>query len=163
MRLCIPFMLVAILGAAAPTADDPPKDDAVCTLVLDGGSIEKLSLESDRGEEKIFIKPSESVALEPGRYRVAEIAIEGGYTYSGLFRTVSQWFTLAPGGQHRLRAGSPLTSRVEVERRGRILELNYKLQDAAGRSYRSNDRSNPPSFIVTKDGKQIGGGTFDYG
>ena len=163
MRFCLSLMLLAIFGIAAVAAEDSPKDEASCTLFLDGHGIEKLALENERGEEKTFIKPGESVALEPGRYRVSQIEIEGGYDYYGLFSIESQWFTLAPGGQHRLRAGSPLTSRVEVEGRGRILELTYTLQDAAGRNYRSNDRSNPPSFIVMKDGKQIGGGTFDYG
>lgn len=143
MLRCLPLMLLAVFGVAAvAAADDSPKDEASCTLFLDGGNIEKLSLESERDEEKIFTKPGESVALEPGRYRVSQIKIEGGYDYYGLFSIESQWFTIEPGGQHHLRAGSPLTSHVEVNRRSRILELTYTLQDAGWRRYLTNDRSN---------------------
>jgi hypothetical protein len=64
-----------------------------------------------------------------------------------------------------LAAGGPLTNRVSVNRRGRLLVFNYQLAGAEGATYRlrREDRSRPPEFAVYQGAKEIATGKFEFG
>jgi hypothetical protein len=64
-----------------------------------------------------------------------------------------------------LNAGGPLTNVVKVTSNGRTLTLSYQLVSADGRSCRltPEDRSKPPEWVVTQNGKTIASGKFQYG
>jgi hypothetical protein len=66
----------------------------------------------------------------------------------------------APG----LNEKGPLTPRLEVTRMGRLLALDYRLLDGSGTNQVNRDQQpNPPQFIVSQSGREIGSGTFEYG
>jgi hypothetical protein len=68
-----------------------------------------------------------------------------------------------PNGVQKTPLG-PFAAKVDVNRTGRILVLNYALLDAQGeRSQEHRDTSTPPQFVICQDGRQIGSGTFSYG
>ncbi len=61
-----------------------------------------------------------------------------------------------------------LTPQVQVTRAGRLLNLDYQLVDASGRSRadelrQQQQRNTPPRFTVWQGGREIGSGTFEYG
>ena len=64
-----------------------------------------------------------------------------------------------------LKAGGPLTNVVKVTSQGRNLRLDYQLVSADGRSCRLSpeDRSKPPEWVVSQNGKTIASGKFEYG
>ena len=64
-----------------------------------------------------------------------------------------------------LKAGGPLTNVVKVTSQGRTLTLSYQLLSGDGRSCRltPEDRSKPPEWVVTQNGKTIASGKFEYG
>ncbi len=64
-----------------------------------------------------------------------------------------------------LKAGGPLTNVVKATSQGRILKLDYQLVSADGRSCRLSpeDRSKPPEWVISQNGKTIASGKFQYG
>ena len=72
---------------------------------------------------------------------------------------------IALTGVHVNKAGGPLTNRVSVTRRGRLLVFNYQLAGAEGATYRlgRQDRSRPPEFAVYQGEKEIATGKFEFG
>lgn len=67
------------------------------------------------------------------------------------------------GEEAVLRAGAPLSHRVQAQRRGRYVILGYTLRGQGGEEYIGPRRTHPPRFIVRKDGKEIATGRFEYG
>jgi hypothetical protein len=71
---------------------------------------------------------------------------------------------VTPDEPGQLQAGAPLESELTFTRSGKILMLDYKLLDAAGRDFsRSGAALGPPRFVVYKGDREIGSGTFEYG
>ena len=70
-----------------------------------------------------------------------------------------------------LRVGGPLTNSVSVNRRGKILLLNYELVGAggvlvgAGGAYQlvNPDRLHPPEFVIYQGDKKVASGKFEFG
>ena len=60
-------------------------------------------------------------------------------------------------------ASDALKPVLEVNHRGKYLELNCKLVDSAGQTSRLADPPQPPRFAVSNNDRQIGSGTFEYG
>jgi hypothetical protein len=135
-------------------------------LAIEGSSIQSVSLVAeDRGNRPILLRRGRAT-LPPGRYRVQSVELEGGYR--AILYEKPEQFTLAPDRPYVFRAGAPLTARVEAVRQGRMLELNYKLTDVAGRSYAPQaltpaGRSTAPQFTILRDGQSIHSGAFEYG
>jgi len=65
-------------------------------------------------------------------------------------------------GQQLSDWNAPLTPKITVKRRGRVLQLDCEIQGAAT-GFAQPDRNHPPRFVVYKAGQEIGGGTFEYG
>ena len=161
MAFSVLILLLSVLGADPTAAEQSPPDGATCQLILDGQGIEKLVLERENRGTYTKDVTGPSLWLEPGRYRVLQVTLKGGFNHDA--RGEAEWFTLSSDEPHHLRAGAPLTPRVDVKRQGRLLNLDYRLVDAAGRRYRNTDRTHPPRFTISTGGQQIASGLFEYG
>ena len=64
-----------------------------------------------------------------------------------------------------LNAGGPLTNTVAVGRHGRELRLDYRLVGAGGEIYRlaNQNPTGPPGFVISKEGKKLASGAFEFG
>jgi hypothetical protein len=152
---------MTVLADDQPTAEPSRPDAAICQVILDGKYVEQLILEGENGRLHVRDATSSNLFLEPGRYRVSRIMLKGGYSYD--IHAETEWFTLSPDEPYHLRAGAPLTSHVDVTHKGRLLNLEYRIVDTAGRRYRSTDRTSPPRFAIYQDGQEIASGSFEYG
>ncbi len=73
-------------------------------------------------------------------------------------------FLVTPDEPGQLQARAPLKSELTFTRSGKILTLDYKVRDAAGRKYRGGRSPlDPPRFTVHRGDREIGSGTFEYG
>lgn len=167
MEFSISIVLAAVLAADPSRANEPRPAAATCQVIVDGRAVEKLSLQKENDRESgrtqvIYDVRGPSLSLEPGRYRVDRIDLKGGYWHRAA-QMDTDWFALSPDQPYHLRAGAPLTSHIDVTREGRLLKLDHRLLDAAGRRYGSTERTSPPCFAVYRDGQEIASGSFEYG
>ena len=163
-RMSLAGIAVVLLVGLAPQLsagqEEPSKGPAFGRLKIDAEHIERLILRDERGLAIPFDRPSGSVELAVGTYRVTKIVLDGGYT-SRDSRLGS--LKIREGEETVLRAGAPLSHRVQAQRRGRYLILGYALRGQGGEEYVGRRRTHPPRFVVRKDGKQIATGRFEYG
>lgn len=162
---------IAALGAAlvlllAASSSVLAGDEGTCELKIRGHSIVRLMLiEKSHLAGVRFDRPGETVKLPAGVYRLEQVDLEENCS----LRTVQlEWFNVSPDKPNELVVGAPLNPTVSVKRHGTFLQLDYDLVDGAGRSYRkTRDYSHgvppPPRFTVSKDGRRIGSGSFEYG
>lgn len=174
MRIC-GAMIVAMAAAIAQgeagehQSAQPRLAAGQGELKIEGQSIEKLTLEARSGlydekmETKEILQPGPSVRLPAGKYRLCGIGLRGGFAWGARSQEESPYFTLAAGQTYTVQAGPPLKPELKVARNGRVLEINYRLLDAAGRDYLANDRTNPPKFAIYQGEQLVGSGTIDYG
>lgn len=161
MKFSIALVLITTLGADRPQLKLPGPEAATCQLIVDGQAVEELWLQNENMLTLTHKLKGPTLSLAPGRYRVERIQLKGGYLH-----IAEPWesdFTLRPDQPHHLRAGAPLKSHVEVKREGRLLSFDYRLTDAAGRRYRSSNTTARPRFTVYQNGREVAGGTFEYG
>lgn len=140
-----------------------------CELAIRGHSIRQLTLiERTRRTGVRFDRPGETVQLPPGEYRVEQVELDNGYTLDPLAVPRHDWFQVTREGRNELAAGAPLYPTVAARRHGGFIRMDYSTVDGVGRSYRKigmtlEERSRPPTFTVSKGGRQIGSGSFEYG
>jgi hypothetical protein len=156
-----------------------PTNCALGELKLTGKFIHRLVLTASRGGRPldrlnaVLDNPQESVRIPAGDYEYLHVQLRSGSTQAYRERYVNfakrQRLTVgATTGDSAatLAAGGPLTNSVSVTRQGRSLSLRYQLLGADGVPYVIAgvvNRSNPPRFVVSKDGKQIHSGRFEFG
>lgn len=139
------------------TSENP----ALGELKLDGAGLRRLQL---CGRYAALLRPADRVLRLPvDTYSQSEITLEGTNNSSRYFASLGQQIRISTTNTSVLRAGGPLTNQVTVSLRGRSLLLDYRLIAADGRSYQSEDQSQPPRFTVYRDGQTVGSGTFQYG
>ncbi len=165
---CAVLVALPFLGAdrcvGDETAGPGAGDSDTCELTIGGKRIEKLILVDKGGSLRKFRRPNETVSLSPGEYRVEEVGLEGGFTHHAGGREA--WFSLEPERPHRLAVGAPLEPQLELTRRGKIVRLSHQLLDAGGRDYQFRGPGtppNPPQVTVSRAGRRIGSGSFEYG
>lgn len=162
-------MLAALtaFGAKSSPADEGEAsvgDRATCELKIKGERIERLKLESRKGEAQEFHRPGAAVFLPEGEYQVQEVALESGAVYSYWVGSYGRWFSVSPDRLNEIKVGAPIFSRLEVERSGRIVRLDHGLVDAGGRRFSARGlHGNPPTFTVYRGDREVGSGTFEYG
>ena len=161
MEISILLVLLTVAVDHPPAAEHAPPANAACTLVVDGKYVTKLTLEEQGGRTYQKDVTGQILHLEPGRYRLRQVLLKGDYSHDSYSET--EWFSLTSNKPYHLRAGSPLTPRVDATREGRILKLDYRLVDDAGRRYRRAGRESPPGFTVYKNGKEVASDAFEYG
>jgi hypothetical protein len=153
----------AALGAAEQTKPPPAPDAPACRLNIQGKFVEWLMLVDEQDRQELLHVQGDRVAVEPGRYRVREVQLKGGYHSYVSSDREEDWFTVGPGSPHQLKVGAPLTPKVRVTRQGPLLKLDYQLLDAGGRNYSNRESVTSPRFTVYKDGREIASGAFEYG
>ena len=151
-------LLVALAPQSSIGQEEPSAGPALGWLRIDGQHIERLVLRDEWGLTVPFDRPAGSVELVVGRYRVMEIVLDGGSTSRD-----PRLVEIREGEEAALRAGAPLSHRVQAQRRGRYVVLGYTLRGQGGEEYAGRGRSHPPRFVVRKNGKQIATGRFEYG
>ena len=158
--LCSMIMTSSIaFGDRADSQSEPPTK---YELKLEGRDIRLLVLQSGN-KKQTFEEPGESIMLEPGTYQISQLMLKSGlvhYPYSNSKRLGT--IQIGPGEQAVLKAGGPLEQRIDVQREGQLLTMQYHLVGVAGEGYR-NDRRYPPAFAVYKGHKKITSGKFRFG
>lgn len=148
-----------VLGLRAPA---PQAEVASGQLELEGKFITQLTLgDPQQGELRQFSRPSSTVSLPAGRYRVLHVELKNGFSTN--WRAHGSWFQVTPGQTCRLRIGAPLAPKITVSRWGRVLDLNCALVDGQGLEYRGSSRTDPPGLVIYQGDRKIGSGTFRYG
>jgi hypothetical protein len=141
------------------TPQQPPLTD----LKLSGESLDYALLCATNGYAVLLHDPPGIVKVPQGVYTISSVWLKKGPIEA--FRL--------PGGPHvvnaltntRLVLGGPLTNCVALERSGRKLLMNYRLQGADGQFYRlaQQDRPTPPEFTVYHGGRKVLTGQFQFG
>lgn len=158
-------------------------------LQITGSFIHRLVL---TGEPYVVVldQPRASVQIPPGRYQAYRVWLkqaetrayfEYGLPQSGKANVVQAEtgaqmpvVSLPPPEQAVvvdaqrpavMEVGGPLTNCVSAARRGRNLLLNYRLIGAGGAQYwlAGGGIQQPPHFMVSRSGRSLGTGKFEFG
>jgi hypothetical protein len=155
---------VILVQTSALTGEATPEDSpATGELHIGGSSVTKLTLADEENRRNHFRTSGAVITLPPGKYRLFDVALEGGYTCWSHFVPKEQWITIAPGRVTTLKVGAPLRQIVRVERRGRSMVLNYELRGRGGERYAPDNSSERPTFTVYKGKREVASGNFEYG
>jgi hypothetical protein len=132
---------------------------------IDGSFIRYMTLKDDR-TMIVLERPQEKVTMPVGTYILRQVYMDAGV--EGMVQRSNfgtDTIRVEEDRVETLKAGGPLSNTVEVKRVGRILQFNYKLVGADGKSYvtRIRDDKKTPKFAVYKADRQIGSGTFSFG
>ncbi|GEM_PF-1454314 len=152
-------LLCGFIATPSQAEQDAPKVE----LKLEGEFIERLVLSSGNEQDETFADTNQTIELAPGKYHVKEVSLKGGYTFR--YYPFPQ-YTLVEVDTTKtnvLKIGGPLHQTVQVQRRGGILVLNYKLLGVAGETYSLTNPKQPPQFSVYSGENQIASGQFEYG
>ena len=135
----------------------------VGTLHIDGAGIERLVLQGDTGQPKVFPRPEPNVVLPEGNFRLEEVTLQGGYSCLGFqIPAEARVVKIGAGASATLKLGAPLRQTVKIERWGAALVLNYQLLGRGGESYTVTRRqaSKPPAFVIYRGERKVASGTF---
>ena len=158
MKLFSP--LLTILFAAAIAGVDRAPDALAARLEIEGKFVEKLAIENNKGVLRVIENPGPSWSLPADRYRVREVHLRGGWSYTA---GEPDGFSVTTEQPCRLDVGAPLTPNVKVRRSFRRLELDFELLDAGGRNYDRPQRADLATFAIYSGDRKIGSGVFEYG
>jgi hypothetical protein len=157
---CVAFFSggFALAGQGAGEAEQNP---ALGELRLQGEGIERLVLQTG-DKSKTIEQPGQSIMLEPGVYEVKQVHLKGGFTHYNFREPQITPVQVGPGAPASVKAGGPLRQVVKVQRRGKMLVMDYQLIGAGGEWYRVSGGQRP-SFTVYKGDKKIASGKFEFG
>jgi hypothetical protein len=114
-------------------------------LHLEGQGIERLVLQDDTRQPKVFQRPEPSLVLSEGCYHVEQITLLGGHSCHQYQVPYAQRIVrIGPGAPATLKLGAPLRQVVQIERRGASMVLNYQLVGQGGELY-AVSRNRAPS------------------
>jgi hypothetical protein len=134
-------------------------------LRLSGQNLYRLILQQPSGYTAILDTPGSAERIPAGTYQTAEVWLRQGAAEA--FYDGPLPLTVGADASVSLAIGGPLTNSVVAERSGDNLILRYQLVGAGRHSltYRmsTEDRTNPPGWIILSGGKQIARGKFAYG
>ena len=154
------IVVVIISGASVCLSQEQKK--SLGELKIEGSHIEKLVLKRKNGPNETINTPDAIIKLPVGEYSLLESHLKGGYVSLGT--STNEWIEVSEEKPAVLRVGAPLEQVLEVNRRGKVLILNYKLIGAGGEQYRDPMRPETrPSFTIYKGERKVGSDKFDYG
>jgi hypothetical protein len=144
-------------GASCCLAEESAKGE----LKLEGRHVERLILLRRDGHTEQFNEPDETIKIAVGEYRLQDVRLKGGFTYSSSTSTYN-WVAVTEGKPAILKVGAPLKQTVKIERQGPILSLDYNLTGVGGETYGSM-HSKQPMFTVFKGEKKVAADEFEFG
>lgn len=165
------FVLITLIAALliavshpvfAEEVDAPSEDSPTGQLTIDSQYVERLVLVDDQGRREEFDQPQETLTLPPGKYRLQQVKLAGGYQCYAFTDQGLEWITVSQDEVSTMKFGPPLTQDLKVTRQGKMIKLEYLVKGTAGETYRLN-RDNPPEFAVYKNDKKIASGKFEFG
>jgi hypothetical protein len=134
-------------------------------LRVSGQNLYRLILHQPGGYTAILDTSGPVEKVPIGTYQTGEVWLRQGTAEA--FYTGPLPLTIRADTSVSLAIGGPLTHSVVAERRGDDLMLRYQLVGAGrhGLTYRmsTEDRANPPGWIILSGEKQIASGKFAYG
>jgi hypothetical protein len=140
---------------------DPPEATARGDLRIDGGHIERLILRDEQDRQMRFVRPGQSLLLPPGRYRLHEVALSGGYVCRPHLVPEGRQVSIEPGRPAVLTLGAPLRQTVRIERWGTSMVLHHDLLGQGGERYAVREDAERPAFVVFKGKNAVSSGRFD--
>ena len=154
-------------GEIKPTLQFAEQSAVLGELKITGKYIQRLILPG--GPYLVVLdRPADTVKIPVGSYHQPNVLLEQGSNRA--WCTDGSWVSgrrivvdaKTPAG---LDAGGPLTNSVIATRRGRNLELSYRLIGAGGATYQldNQDRSRPPEFAIFKGDRKVASGKFAFG
>jgi hypothetical protein len=140
-----------------------PQQPPLADLTLSGESLGYALLCATNGYTVLLHDPPGTVKVPQGVYTVSAVWLKKGPVEA--FRLPGEPRVVNALTNSRLVLGGPLTNSVALERSGRKLFMNYRLQGADGEFYclAQQDRSKPPEFTVYHGGKKVLSGQFQFG
>ena len=132
-------------------------------LQVTGKFLHRLVLERPRESIVVLDNAPLPLKVPKGTSQVSQVWIQSG-TNLAVHRPTPPAL-IDPTNGMTLTAGGPLTNSVTLSRRGRNLVLDYRLSGAGGDTYRlvPDDRTHPPRFTISRAGKVVRSGTFEFG
>ena len=136
--------------------------EPMAEVAFEGQHVRRLVLE---GPALVVAEwPAEKLVLPVGTYGRGRVFLDAGQgvIYEAQLRKSIE---VARDGSTRLRAGGPLNQTVDITRYGSRLSLNYRLEGVDGERYSRMDQTSAskPRVVITRNGKQVASGTFEYG
>jgi hypothetical protein len=140
-----------------------PQQPSLTDLKLSGEALYYALLCATNGYTVLLHDPPGTVKVPQGVYTASAVWLKKGPVEA--FRLPGELHVLNALTNTGLVLGGPLTNSVALERSGRKLLMNYRLQGADGEFYRlaQQDRSTPPEFTVYHGGKKVLSGQFQFG
>jgi hypothetical protein len=132
-------------------------------LQVTGKFLHRLVLERPRESIVVLDNAPLPLKVPKGTSQVSQVWIQSGTNLAVHRQTPPA--LIDPTNGMTLTAGGPLTNSVTLSRRGRNLVLDYRLSGAGGDTYRlvPDDRTHPPRFTISRAGKVVRSGTFEFG
>ena len=152
-------------GAPGYVLELTPAQPQLGELRLNGQNLYRLILQQPGGYTAILDSPGLTEKIPAGTYQTGEVWLRRGAAEA--FYDGPLPLNVATDASIELPVGGPLTNVVTVERNGGDLVLRYQLLGGGRRAltYRmsTEDRTNPPGWIILSEGKQTASGKFAYG
>ena len=154
-------------GEASPVFQFTEQSVPLGELKLPGQYIRRLVLRG-RPYRVILDQPAGVVRIPTGNYNEPEILLEKNGASAFCTSDVSQFdrqISVNDKTAAVLNVGGPVTNSVIATGQGRDLRLDYRLVGAGGEIYQRTiqNRCSPPAFAISKGGKKIASGTFEFG
>lgn len=147
-----------------------PTNAVLAQLNLTGQSLHRVVMLPELSQTKtdfavVLDNPSGTVSVPVGHYPRVFVELKAGDRLACRQGQASVEVRQDTNNPSVLTAGGPLTNSVTTGRQGRQLSLGYSLVGADGAEYMltPQDRSKPPQFVISKNGKEIHSGKFEFG
>lgn len=142
---------------------------ATADLNVAGKFIERLVMVPERATNTVrytvvLDRPEGLIKVPAGKYPQVSVALASGEMRAHRVGDTRVEIPAGSGPTPVLTAGGPLTNSVSPGRSGRQLALSYQLLGADGGQYTMpQERSSPPRFVISRNGKEIHSGNFEFG
>jgi hypothetical protein len=160
----------------------PEEDDWVATftavvvpmgiLELTGEQIGRVILAGADAPTVLLDYPGSQAAIPAATYDHREVYVTGGEKGPFFFASTRGLLEVPENQTATFEAGGPLDNALDISRTGGWLAFDYRLVGIGGLEYEPVERDEEggdfeeaplPEVLISKDGKQISSGAFEYG
>lgn len=137
-------------------------------LELSGERIGRLILAGADAPTVLVDFPGSQIPVPVAIYNHEELYVNGGEKGPFYFASAKRAVEILENQTATFEAGGPLNNTLDVARTGGLLTFEYQVVGAGGLEYEPADRNGEgglslPKVLISKDGKQISSGAFEYG